>query len=208
LKDTLVKYWKNSYNFDRKIIQAFKNLPREKFILKKYKKEAYADMALPILMGQTISQPTTVMIMLNALEIKRGETVLEIGTGSGYQTALLSKLVGPRGKVISLEIQPELIEFAKKNLRKVELDKNIKIIKTDGSRGHEKLAPYDKIVVTAASSQLNQTLLEQVKRYGIIVLPVGHLYEQKLLKITRDRELRTENLGEFLFVPLRREQRY
>ncbi len=208
MKDTLVKYWKRSYNFDRKMMQAFKDIPREKFVLKKHKNEAYADMALPILMGQTISQPTTVMIMLNALEVKRGEHILEIGTGSGYQTALLSRLVGPKGKVTSLEIQPELIDYAKKNLRKIKLDKNVKIIRTDGSNGHEKLSPYDKIIVTAASPKLNHALLDQVKREGIMVVPVGHLYEQKLLKITRSRELRIENLGEFLFVPLRGERGY
>jgi len=208
LKDTLIKYWNKSYNFDRKTILAFKDIPREKFVLKKHKDEAYVDMALPLLMGQTISQPTTIMIMLNALEVKRGENVLEIGTGSGYQTALLSKLVGPKGKITSLEVLPELIDFAKKNLRKIKLDKNVKIIRTDGSRGYEKFAPYDKIIVAAASPKINQVLLSQLVREGVIVLPVGHLYEQKLLKITNSRELRTENLGEFLFVPLRGEHGY
>jgi protein-L-isoaspartate(D-aspartate) O-methyltransferase len=187
---------------------AFRDIPREKFVLKKYKNEAYADMALPLLMGQTISQPTTIMIMLNALEVKRGENVLEIGTGSGYQTALLSKLVGPRGKVTSLEVLPELIDFAKKNLRKIKLDKNIKIVKIDGSKGYEKFAPYDKIIVAAASPKINQVLLSQLIREGVMVLPVGKIYEQKLLKITKSRDLRTENLGEFLFVPLRGENGY
>jgi len=208
LKNTLIKFWKNSYNFDKKIMLAFRDIPREKFVLKKYKNEAYADMALPLLMGQTISQPTTIMIMLNALEVKRGENVLEIGTGSGYQTALLSKLVGPRGKVTSLEVLPELIDFAKKNLRKIKLDKNIKIVKIDGSKGYEKFAPYDKIIVAAASPKINQVLLSQLIREGVMVLPVGKIYEQKLLKITKSRDLRTENLGEFLFVPLRGENGY
>jgi len=208
LKNTLTKYWKKNYSFDKKIHQAFKDIPREKFVLKRYKKEAYADMALPLLMGQTISQPTTIMVMLHALDIKRGETILEIGTGSGYQTALLSKLTGPKGKIISIEVLPELIELAKKNLKKIDLHKNIKIIKADGSKGYEKFAPYDKIIVAAASPNINQLLIEQLKREGTIVLPVGHLYEQKLLKITKERELRTENLGEFLFVPLRGENGY
>ncbi|MBT3691268.1 protein-L-isoaspartate(D-aspartate) O-methyltransferase [Candidatus Woesearchaeota archaeon] len=208
MKNTLIKFWKNSYNFDKKIMLAFRDIPREKFVLKKYKNEAYADMALPLLMGQTISQPTTIMIMLNALEVKRGENVLEIGTGSGYQTALLSKLVGPRGKVTSLEVLPELIDFAKKNLRKIKLDKNIKIVKIDGSKGYEKFAPYDKIIVAAASPKINQVLLSQLIREGVMVLPVGKIYEQKLLKITKSRDLRTENLGEFLFVPLRGENGY
>ena len=176
MKNTLIKFWKNSYNFDKKIMLAFRDIPREKFVLKKYKNEAYADMALPLLMGQTISQPTTIMIMLNALEVKRGENVLEIGT--------------------------------KKNLRKIKLDKNIKIVKIDGSKGYEKFAPYDKIIVAAASPKINQVLLSQLIREGVMVLPVGKIYEQKLLKITKSRDLRTENLGEFLFVPLRGENGY
>jgi protein-L-isoaspartate(D-aspartate) O-methyltransferase len=208
LKDTLIKYWKKNYSFNSKLIQAFKDIPREKFILPKHKKETYADMALPILMGQTISQPTTIMIMLQALEIESGENILEVGTGSGYQTALLSKLVGPKGKVTSIEILPELYNFAKKNLRKVKLDRNVKLINADGSKGYEKFAPYDKIVITAASPEINQLVLEQLNRYGTMVLPVGHIYRQRLIKLTKERDLITENLGEFLFVPLRGEHGY
>lgn len=208
MKDTLIKYWKKNYNFNNKLIDAFKDIPREKFILPKHKKETYADMALPILMGQTISQPTTIMVMLQALEIENGESILEIGTGSGYQTALLSKLTGPKGKVTSMEILPELHNFAKKNLRKVKLDRNIKLINADGSKGYEKFAPYDKIVLTAASPKINQLLLEQLNRCGTMVLPVGHIYRQRLIKLTKERELITENLGEFLFVPLRGEHGY
>jgi protein-L-isoaspartate(D-aspartate) O-methyltransferase len=208
LKDTLIKYWKQNYNFDKKLLLTFKDIPREKFVLKKHKNEAYADMALPILMGQTISQPTTIMIMLNALEIQKGDKILEIGTGSGYQTAFLSQLVGKEGQVISIEIIPELYDFAKKNLKKVKLTRNMRLINTDGSKGYEKFAPYDKIVITAASPRINPLLIEQLSRYGKIVMPVGHIYEQKLIKITKDRELVTENLGDFLFVPLRGEHGY
>lgn len=208
MKDTLVKFWKENYNFDKKIISAFRAIPREKFVLKKHKKEAYVDMALPILLGQTISQPTTIMIMLGALEVKRGEKVLEVGTGSGYQTALLSKLVGPKGEVVSLEVVPELIDFAKKNLRKIDLDKNIKIIRTDGTKGYEKFAEYDKIIVAAASPKLNPVLLSQLKREGVMVLPIGQIHNQKLQKVTKSRDLRIENLGDFLFVPLRGERGY
>lgn len=208
MKDTLIKYWKQNYNFDKKLLLTFKDIPREKFVLKKHKNEAYADMALPILMGQTISQPTTIMIMLNALEIQKGDKILEIGTGSGYQTAFLSQLVGKEGQVISIEIIPELYDFAKKNLKKVKLTRNMRLINTDGSKGYEKFAPYDKIVITAASPRINPLLIEQLSRYGKIVMPVGHIYEQKLIKITKDRELVTENLGDFLFVPLRGEHGY
>jgi len=148
------------------------------------------------------------MIMLNALEIQKGDKILEIGTGSGYQTAFLSQLVGKEGQVISIEIIPELYDFAKKNLKKVKLTRNMRLINTDGSKGYEKFAPYDKIVITAASPRINPLLIEQLSRYGKIVMPVGHIYEQKLIKITKDRELVTENLGDFLFVPLRGEHGY
>jgi len=208
LKDTLTKYWKQNYSFDKKLLQAFKDIPREKFVLKKHKNEAYADMALPILMGQTISQPTTIMIMLNALEIQKGDKILEVGTGSGYQTAMLSQLAGKEGQVVSIEIIPELYDFAKKNLRKVKLTRNMRLVNTDGSKGYRKFAPYDKIVITAASPKINPTIIDQLNRYGKIVMPVGHIYEQKLIKITKDRELVTENLGDFLFVPLRGEHGY
>ena len=84
----------------------------------------------------------------------------------------------------------------------------MRLINTDGSKGYEKFAPYDKIVITAASPRINPLLIEQLSRYGKIVMPVGHIYEQKLIKITKDRELVTENLGDFLFVPLRGEHGY
>ena len=208
MKDTLIKYWKQNYSFDKKLLQAFKDIPREKFVLKKHKNESYADMALPILMGQTISQPTTIMIMLSALEIQKGDNILEVGTGSGYQTALLSQLAGKEGQVVSIEIIPELYDFAKKNLRRIKLDRNMRLINTDGSKGYIKFAPYDKIIITAAAPKVNPMLIDQLNRYGKIVMPVGHIYEQKLIKITKDRELATENLGDFLFVPLRGEHGY
>jgi protein-L-isoaspartate(D-aspartate) O-methyltransferase len=184
------------------LIKAFKEIPREKFVLKEYKEDAYKDIALPILMGQTISQPTTIMVMLHSLEIERGQNILEVGTGSGYTASLMSRLVGDKGKIISLEIVPELADFAKKNLRKLKV-KNVKVVLSDGSVGYSKYAPYNRILVNAACPNINKTFLGQLKRHGIVILPVGGIYGQKLIKITKNHEIHIETLGDFLFVPIR-----
>ena len=114
-KQRLIEYWTSSGIIkDKKVIEAFKKVPREAF-LKDRKEGAYGDYPLPIEGGQTISQPTTVMIMTEALELKKGHKVLEIGSGSGYQAAIISKIIGNGGKLISTEIIPELAEFARKN---------------------------------------------------------------------------------------------
>ena len=106
MKQDLIEYWiNNNIITDKRLIEAFKKIEREEFVLKEYKDDAYSDIALPILKGQTISQPTTVMIMLQALELKKTDKVLEVGSGSGYNAALLSKLVK---KVYTTEIIPEL----------------------------------------------------------------------------------------------------
>lgn len=201
MKKTLIKSWKLNYRFDTILLKVFEEVKREDFVLKAYKKQAYSDIALPILVGQTISQPTTVMIMLQELEIKKGQTILEIGTGSGYQTALLSKLVGEKGNVISLEIIPQLLEFAKKNLKKLNL-KNVKLILSDGSIGYSKYAPYDRIVIAAASPDINQNLIDQLSRSGIMILPVGNVHGQKLMKVKKNHSVQVRSLGDFLFVPL------
>ena len=125
-KESLIKYWKENFNFKEEIIEAFKEISREDFIPVENRELAYQDIALPTFKAQTISQPTTVMIMTNELEIKPNQKILEIGTGSGYQSAILSILVKPKGEIYTTEIVPELIDFAKDNLKNY---KNIKIIK-------------------------------------------------------------------------------
>ena len=200
-KKELARRWEK--HIDKKIINAFLKVPRENFVLDEWKWQAYDDNPLPIPADQTISQPTTVVQMLNELELKRGMKVLEIGAGSGYNAALMGKIVGKEGKVISVEIIPELVKFAKENLEKVKI-KNVKIVKADGSRGYEKEKPYDRIVCTAASPKIPETWKEQLKRGGIILAPVGKKYGQTLLKIKRiGNNYEYEELGDYLFVPLR-----
>ncbi|MEK6940447.1 MAG: protein-L-isoaspartate(D-aspartate) O-methyltransferase [Nanoarchaeota archaeon] len=203
-KENLVKHWKRERVVNNKsVLDAFLSVPRENFVLKEYKSDAYHDHPLPILSGQTISQPTTVIIMLDHLKVNKGDNILEIGAGSGYHAALLSILTGSRGKVISTEVVPELVDYSKKNLKKY---KNVKVIKVDSDLiGFKKNAPYDKILVTAALPDVPDELYNQLNNGGVLVLPVGGEYSQEMLAITRLKgNLRNiERLGFFQFVPVR-----
>ncbi len=200
-KEELVRYWTdNKIITDKRLIKAFKAIPREEFILGESLNEAYGDYPLPILKGQTISQPTTVMIMINALKLKKTDKVLEVGAGSGYCAAIISKMAK---FVYTTEIIPELAEFAANNIKKAGI-KNIKVIHHDGSQGYEKQAPYDKIIVTAACPKIPPPLIEQLKEGGIIVAPVSYLLGQNMIKgIKKGKELKTESLGNFMFVLLK-----
>jgi len=150
-KEGLIKSWISSGTIkDRKVIEAFRKIPREEFIEESRREESYGDYPLPIGEGQTISQPTTVAIMTQALELEEGHKVLEVGSGSGYQAAIITEIIGTKGKIISTEIVPELAELAKNNIKKLAL-KNIEILNYDGSKGYAKEAPYDRILVAAAS---------------------------------------------------------
>lgn len=201
-KESLIRYWQSSGLIkDRSVIEAFRKIRRENFMPKEMKHLAYEDNAFPLMKGQTISQPTTVMIMTQALEVKAGMKVLEIGTASGYQAALLSELVGSKGRVITTEIIPELYESGKKNLSKF---KNVKVVLHDGSTGYKKEAPFDRIIVTAACREIPKALTAQLKSDGILVAPVGPEYNQKMIKLKKVRgKIQEEYLGDFVFVPLR-----
>ena len=210
MKDYLLNYWKSSGVIkDKELLKAFKTVPREKFIRESYLSEAYGDYPLPIGHGQTISQPTTVMMMTQALELKTGDKVLEVGAGSGYQAAIIAKVIGAKGKVITTEIISELVLFARENLEKADI-KNVEVICWDGSKGYEKQAPYDKIIVTAACPKIPKPLIEQLKENGIIVAPVGSLFfGQNMIKAKKVKgELIQESLGQFVFVPLKGEHGY
>ena len=203
-KRHLIDYWVSSEIVkDKKVIEAFKKIPREKFIKEEHLEEAYGDYPLSIGHGQTISQPTTVMVMTESLELKEGQKVLEIGAGSGYQAAIIAKIVGAEGKVISTEILPEIAEFAQENISKLKI-KNVKIVKHDGSKGYAKEAPYDRIIITAACPKIPKPLVKQLKENGIIVAPVGNLIEQVMVKARKKaNKLVEEKIGEFRFVPLK-----
>jgi protein-L-isoaspartate(D-aspartate) O-methyltransferase len=185
------------------IINAFYKVAREEFVLEEYREHSYADVPLPILYSQTISQPTTVAIMTEALEPKRGNKILEIGAGSGYQAAILAEIVKEEGKVYTIERIKELVDFARKNIEKVGY-KNVEVILGDGSIGLKEKAPFDRIIVTACAPKIPNSLIEQLKDNGIIVIPTGAIMQlQHLLKIKKEgKKLRKEDLGFFAFVPL------
>ncbi len=184
---------------DEKVLKVMAELPREAFIHEHHHHEAYGDHPLPIGENQTISQPYMVALMTQELELKPADKVLELGTGSGYQAAILAKLVQ---KVYSIERHLPLIRKAEENIKKLNI-KNIEIIHADGSYGYEKQAPYNKIIVTAACSSVPKALVEQLADNGILVIPVGNTFFQELLKIRKKgKECTRESVTTCVFVPL------
>jgi len=203
--DRLIDYWKGSgIIHDEGLFKAFKKVPRGLFIRGGFEGEAYGDYPLPIGSGQTISQPTTVMLMTQALELKLGQKVLEVGAGSGWQAAIIGAMVGDSGRVITTEIIPELAEFARNNIKNAKI-KNVKVINYDGSQGYKKEAPFDRIIVTAACPEMPKPLVEQLKTDGILVAPVGSLvFGQEMVKLRKTKSgIEKESLGSFVFVPLK-----
>jgi len=184
------------------IIDAFLHIKREDFVPPDEKDAAYLNTALPIGFGQTISQPLVVAFMLELLKPQKGEKVLDVGCGSGWTTALIAYLVQPQGKVIGIDIIKELVMFAQKNIEKYQfLNKGrVQLIHGDGKLGFKKEAPYDKILVSASSSQIPTELLNQLKTNGRLVIPIKDsivLVE----KIHNNNIKKTEFPG-FAFVPL------
>lgn len=187
--------------------KAFLAVKRELFMPGHLKEQAYADDAMPIGFNQTISQPSTIAVMLEMLEAKDGQKILEVGSGSGYVCALLSYIVGEKGRVFGVEIVPELVDRAKKSLE-LQGCKNVEIIKSDGSLGLKEKAPFDRILVSAACPFIPKPLLEQLKDDGIAVAPVGDRYTQMMeqLRKTKKGFLKQHYLQSyFVFVPLKGE---
>ncbi len=188
---------------DEKVLEAFSKIPRHLFVPDEMINESYLNIALPIGYGQTISQPYTIAVMLEALELKEGDKVLEVGTGSGYNAALIGYIIGKKGKLFTTEIVPELAEESKKKLLSLGL-KNVKVVVSDGSLGYDKEKPYDSVIVTAACRDVPPQLLKQLKNGRILVAPVGQLYEQEMLKVRKvGKKLDVKKLGFFVFVPLK-----
>lgn len=181
------------------ILEAIEKVDRKDFVPEENLDEAYEDHPLSIGHGQTISQPYTVACMLQEFELKKGDRVLEIGTGSGWNAALMSQLVGEEGKVYGVEIVKELAEEAKEKLRRY---KNVIVFNADASHELPEYAPYDKMILTAAPDKLAPEFKEQLADGGILLAPVGK-YAQKLIKIKKEGNKFTETEhGDFIFVPL------
>jgi protein-L-isoaspartate(D-aspartate) O-methyltransferase len=184
---------------DERVLHAMARVPRHDFVERELLAEAYEDHPLPIGDGQTVSQPYIVAAMLEALRLAPSETVLEIGTGSGYQTAILAELAQ---QVFSVERLPALADAAKKRLLGLGYE-NVTMVVGDGSVGLAGNAPYDAIVVSAASPAIPQALLDQLKEGGRMVIPVGPPAAQELLLVRkRGGYIRTAALDGCRFVPL------
>jgi protein-L-isoaspartate(D-aspartate) O-methyltransferase len=200
--DDLIIFLKNmKFLIDNNIESAFRNIPRHEFIPSSELDRAYYNEPLPIMKNQTISQPGVVSRMSEWLDVKDGQNILEIGSGSGWQTAILSYLVGT-GTVYSIEIHPELEKFARKNLEKFCLD-NVNVILGDGSLGYPEAAPYDRIIITAACTEIPLPLLDQLSNDGLIIAPVGDASQSLvLLKKTSKGIIEVKNESNYVFVPL------
>ena len=187
----------NDYNVEN----AFRNIPRHEFVQTSELDRAYYNEPLSIMKNQTISQPGVVSRMTEWLDIKNGQKILEIGTGSAWQTAILSYLVG-MGTVYSVERHPELVKFARENLEKFKLD-NTHVILGDGSLGYPQASPYDRIIITAACTEIPLPLLEQLSENGLIIAPVGDSSQSLvLLKKTSGGIVKIKNESHYVFVPL------
>lgn len=182
-----------------RVLEAMRTVPRERFVPEEFRAKAFADGALPIDCEQTISQPLIVAMMSDALRLAPVHRVLEIGTGSGYQAAVLSKLAG---HVISIERHEELARAAAALLQELECD-NVTVLVSDGTLGHADDAPYDRIIVTAATDQVPPALLDQLTDGGRMVIPIGGSQGQTLMLIHKaGGQVTTKPLIGCRFVPL------
>ena len=186
---------------DQRILDAFRAVPREQFLGPAHAHLAYGDHPLPIEAGQTISQPYIVALMIEAAEIEVGDTVLEVGAGSGYAAAVIGRIAG---KVIAIERQHDLVEVARERLQRLGYD-NVTIVEGDGTKGCPDEAPFNAILAAASGSHVPPPLVAQLAPSGRLVMPIGDPgWVQELIKVTKqdDGILKQENLGGVRFVPL------
>ena len=185
---------------DERVLGAMEHLPRHLFVSEAIKSQAYKDNALPIASGQTISQPFIVARMTELLELTGNEKVLEIGAGSGYQTALLASLAR---KVFAIERLPNLVEEAERRLRSLGF-RNFSLKTSDGTAGWDTYMPFDAILVAAGGPSIPEPLVKQLKIGGKLVVPIGEdKRKQNLIRVTRtESSFTTENFGPCAFVPL------
>jgi protein-L-isoaspartate(D-aspartate) O-methyltransferase len=188
-----------------RVLGALRAVPRHHFVPVKQREWAYADRPLPIGLGQTISQPFIVALMTELLELNPDAVVLEIGTGSGYQAAVLAQLAR---QVYSVERIPELAEAARRRLRELGYA-NIEVLAADGSQGWEERAPFDSIMVTAAAEEVPPALVRQLKPGGRLVIPVGAQYRSQDLRLLHKDErgvVKSRSVLPVVFVPLIRDR--
>jgi protein-L-isoaspartate(D-aspartate) O-methyltransferase len=186
---------------DPAILDAFRAVPRHAFVAAAQAEKAYGDHPLPIEANQTISQPYIVALMIEAAEIRAGDRVLEVGAGSGYAAALMSRIAA---SVVAIERHSELARLARERLAALDFD-NVEIVEGDGTRGWSERAPYDAILAAASGSHVPTALTQQLRPRGRLVMPLGQAGDvQRLVKITKheDGSLQRSDLGPVRFVPL------
>ena len=184
---------------DERVLRVMNKVPRHLFVNDSIQYKAYEDMALPIGEGQTISQPYMVAVMTELLELKGTENVLEVGTGSGYQAAILSEL---SKEVYTIERFEKLAQEARKKFQELGYN-NIYVKSGDGTLGWSEKAPFDRIIITAGTPQIPDPLIQQLAQGGVIVAPVGERFSQQLIRVKKsDRELSEEFHTMCVFVPL------
>lgn len=185
---------------DERVIEAMLKVPRELFVEEALQQKAYGDHPLPIGCGQTISQPFMIALMTQCLKLSGSEKILEIGTGSGYQAAILAELAQ---KIYTIERIKTLYEKAQKILLENLRYKNIVTLLGDGTLGMKSFAPFDRIIVTACAPDIPQPLIDQLVDTGILVIPKGDKYFQSLVIVTKKNgELSIQDAGGCVFVPL------
>lgn len=190
------------YGVSKKVIDAMNIIDRKLFVPEEYSDSAYVDTPLPIGYGQTISAPHMVGLMCEYLELTEGDKVLEIGTGSGYNAAVMSVLVGKNGWIYTMERIPELAERASERLEQLGI-KNVTVVVGDGKNGLAEYAPFDKIIVTCYARKIPERLTKQLKINGIMLIPIGDEFVQVLNKITKQEDnLKIERLSYVKFVPM------
>jgi protein-L-isoaspartate(D-aspartate) O-methyltransferase len=199
MKDEMLKMLRG--NISDRVAEAMERVPRERFVPDGIRHMAYEDHPLPIGEGQTISAPHMVAIMCDVLDLREGMKVLDVGTGSGYHAAVMADLVGPEGHVYSIERVPELVVFARRNLREAGIE-NVTVVEGDGSGGLPEHAPYDRINVAATAPKVPEPLKEQLKVGGKLVIPVGTCYQELVLVIRTNEGFELEHHGGVVFVPL------
>jgi len=200
--DLINELLRDDYLNTLRIVKAFESVDRKDFVPEKFKADAYENFPLFIGHGQTISQPATVAFMLERLQPEPGNKVLDVGSGSGWQTALLAQIVGITGQVIGLELKDELVELGKKNLAKYGFASAL-IKKGNGWEGLPDSAPFDRIIVAAAADRVPEKLKEQLVYGGRLVVPVGRGM-QDIIVIDRvdDDTFEEQYFPGFTFVPL------
>lgn len=203
-KDLVEKLFNQGYINTEKVKEAMLKVPREEFMPAENSSYAYLDRPFPIGNSQTISAPHMVAIIAEKLELTDGMNILEIGTGLGYNAAVVAEVVGKKGHVYTIERIPSLVKKSRENLKKTGYSDRVTVIEGDGTIGYPDKAPYDRIYGTASAPKIPEPLKEQLKTGGKLIIPMGSDYYQELVSVIRisDDEYQTRNLGGVVFVPM------